>query len=109
MSDLFTRALLSGLGIASLTKDAMRKAAQDLVDRSKLSEEEGRRLAKDLQRRSTVAQKAIETQIETSVRKVLKRFNLEIVKNVPKGSKVIPKKTAPRSRRSARASKAPSR
>ena len=57
MSDLISRALLSGLGLASLTKDAIKKTAEDLVDSSKLSEEEGRKLVEDLQRRSTQAQK----------------------------------------------------
>ena len=63
MSDLISRALLSGLGLASLTKDAIKKTAEDLVDQSKLSEEEGRKLVEDLQRRSTQAQKALEKKI----------------------------------------------
>jgi polyhydroxyalkanoate synthesis regulator phasin len=108
MNDLFTRALLSGLGLANLTKDAIRKTAEDLVDQSKLSEEEGRRLVKDLHRRSTQAQKAIETKIESSVRKVLKQFNLEIVKNPPKGGKSAGKKSPAKSRRSRGTRKAPS-
>ena len=52
MSDTISKALLCGLGLASLTKDAIQKTAEDLVNQSKISEEEGRKLVKDLQRRS---------------------------------------------------------
>ena len=94
MGDLISRALLSGLGLASLTKDAIRKTAEDLVDSSKLSEEEGRKLVEDFQRRSTQAQKALEKKIESSVHKVLKKFNLAIVSDPPKGAKTAKKKRA---------------
>ena len=106
MSDLISRALLCGLGLASLTKDAIRKTAEDLVDRSKISEEEGRRLVKDLQRRSTQAQKTLETKVEIAVRKVLKNFNLEIIKDKPKEAKAVAKKSAGKSGRSGGARKA---
>jgi polyhydroxyalkanoate synthesis regulator phasin len=79
MSDMFTKALLSGLGLASLTKDAIKKTVEDLVDRSKISEEEGRRLVKDFQRRSTETQKDVEKKVKTAVNKVLKNLNLEVV------------------------------
>ncbi|MGA2582532.1 MAG: hypothetical protein ABSG31_04570 [Tepidisphaeraceae bacterium] len=97
MKDVFTKALLSGLGLASLTKDAIQKTAEDLVDRSKLSEEEGKRIVKELHRRSTQAQKAIESKIEKSVHKVLKQLNLEIIKNPAKGAKSAKKKATHKS------------
>jgi polyhydroxyalkanoate synthesis regulator phasin len=92
MSDLITRALLSGLGLASLTKDAIQKTAEDLVNKSNLSEEEGRRLVKELHRRSTKAQKDLEKTVETAVNKLLKNLNLAIVSERPKGAKAAPKK-----------------
>jgi len=109
LSDLISRALLCGLGLASLTKDAIRKTAEDLVDQSKLSEEEGRRLVKELQRRSTQAQKALEKKVEIAVHKVLKNFNLEIIKDRPKEAKAAVKRPAGRSGRRGRARKAGSR
>jgi polyhydroxyalkanoate synthesis regulator phasin len=81
MSDLISKALLSGLGLASLTKDAIQKTAEDLVKKSNLSEEEGRRLVKELHRRSTKAQKDMEKTVETAVNKLLKNLNLAIVHN----------------------------
>ena len=87
MSDLISKALLSGLGLASLTKDAIQKTAEELVKKSNLSEEEGRKLVKDLHRRSAKAQKDLEKTIETAVNKLLKNLNLAIVHDHPKGAK----------------------
>jgi polyhydroxyalkanoate synthesis regulator phasin len=79
MNDLISKALLSGLGLASLTKDAIKKTVEDLVKKSNLSEEEGRRLVKDLHRRSMKAQKALEKTVETAVNKLLKNLHVAIV------------------------------
>src|ERR1700677_2139477 len=87
MSDLISKALLSGLGLASLTKDAIQKTAEELVKKSNLSEEEGRKLVKDLHRRSAKAQKDLEKTVETAVNKLLKNLNLALVHDHPKGAK----------------------
>lgn len=87
MSDLISKALLSGLGLASLTKDAIQKTAEDLVKKSNLSEEEGRKLVKDLHRRSSKAQKDLEKTVETAVNKLLKNLNLALVHDHPKSRK----------------------
>ena len=76
MSDLISKALLVGLGLASLTKDVIQKAVKDLVDQSKISEAEGKRLVKDLQRRSTGARKALEKQADAAVHKTLTTLDL---------------------------------
>ena len=93
MSDLISKALLSGLGLASLTRDAIQKTAEDLVKRSNLSEEEGKRLVKHLHQRSAKAQKAFEKKIESAVNKALNKLNLEIVHHASKVAK--PAKTKP--------------
>jgi len=81
MSEVISRALLCGLGLASLTKDAIQKTAEDLVKQSKISEEEGRKLVKDLQRRSTRAQKALEKEVDEAVHKVLQNVDLTSIIN----------------------------
>ena len=98
MSDLISRALLCGLGLANLTKDAIQKTAEEFIEQSKISEAEGRKLVKDLQRRSAEAEKALEKKIETAVHKVLKNFDL-----------TAGKKPAGKSRRTGRARKAATR
>jgi polyhydroxyalkanoate synthesis regulator phasin len=81
MGDLISKTLLSGLGLASLTKDAIQKTADHLIKKSNLSEEEGRRLVKELQRKTTKAQKTMEKSVESAVNKLLKHVNLAIVSN----------------------------
>jgi polyhydroxyalkanoate synthesis regulator phasin len=87
MADLISKALLTGLGLASLTKDAIKKTAEDLASRSNMSEEEGRRLVKDLQRRSSEAQKALEAKVEKVVHQVLGKLNLMTAPKAKRGGK----------------------
>jgi polyhydroxyalkanoate synthesis regulator phasin len=103
VSDLINKALLSALGLASLTKDAIRKTAEDLVDQSKLSEDEGRKLVEDLHRRSVQAQKALEKKVESVVHKVLKNLDPAILTNL---SKPAAKKSSAKSPRTGRKRKA---
>lgn len=108
MSDLFNRALLVGLGLASLTKDAIEKTAEDLVNRSKISEAEGRKLIKDLKRRSARAQRALEKQVDSAVHMVFENVNVaNVISDRLKGHKTT-KKTATKHRRR-RATKAAKR
>ena len=103
MSDLISRGLLCGLGLASLTKDAIQKTAQDLVNKSKISEEEGKRLMKDLQRRSTEAQKALEKHVDAAVHMVFDNLNVATIINDRLNQKKAPAKAAKTSRRRAKA------
>jgi polyhydroxyalkanoate synthesis regulator phasin len=92
MNDLISKAVLSGLGLASLTKDELRKTAEDLADRSKLSEEEGRRLVTEFQRRSTHAQKTLEKKVHATVNQVLRELNLSTNGESPKRAKAAGKR-----------------
>jgi polyhydroxyalkanoate synthesis regulator phasin len=83
VSELVHKAMLTGLGLASYTGDAIKKSAQELASRSNMSEEEGRRLLKDLQKRSMQAEKALEKKVESVVHDVLGRLNLQVI---PKGA-----------------------
>lgn len=103
MSDLISKALLSGLGLASLTKDAIQKTAKDLVDKSTISEAEGRRLVKELHRRTTHAQKAFEKKVEAAVNKAMKTLNLGMALVDDKSTKAKGKRaTKTKKRRAAR-------
>jgi polyhydroxyalkanoate synthesis regulator phasin len=94
VSDLISKTFLVGLGLASLTKDAIQKAVEDLVDQSKISEAEGRRLAKDLQRRSARARKALEQQADGAVHQVLTKLDLPtMIINRLQGTKPAKKRT----------------
>jgi len=106
VSDLISRALLCGLGLASLTKDAIQKMVQDLVHQSKISEAEGRRMMKDLQRRSSRAQKALEKHVDTAVHTVLTNLDVAgMIVDRLEGKKPAGKRSRKRPRRAARARK----
>ena len=79
MSDVISKALLCGLGLASLTKDAIEKTAADLVKQCKISEEEGKRLVKDLQQRSKQAKKVLEKEVDSVVHKVFQHLDLPAI------------------------------
>lgn len=81
MSEVMSKALLCGLGLASLTKDAIQKTAENLVKQSKISEEEGRKFAKDLERRSKQARTALEKEVDTAVHKMLQHLDLAAIIN----------------------------
>ena len=100
MTDLISKALLRGLGLANLTKNAIKKTVDDVAHKSSLSEDEGRRLFKDLQRRSSKAQKRMEKTVGTAVNRLLKDLHLQIVRTPTKTAK--PAKAAGRSTRAGR-------
>src|SRR5437588_5336484 len=101
MSNLISRALLSGVGFANLTKDAIVKTAEDLVNRSKLSEEEGRRLVKDFQKRSADTQRELERRINSVVGTILANLKPSKAQRRSKRSKATVKVTVRRKRRRA--------
>jgi polyhydroxyalkanoate synthesis regulator phasin len=88
-----------------MTKDAIRKTAEDLVDQSQLSEEEGKKLVQEFHRRSAQAQKALEKKIETAVHKVLGNLHLAATNGRPNGAqsaRAAGKKPAGKGRRTSR-------
>jgi polyhydroxyalkanoate synthesis regulator phasin len=103
LSDLISKALFCSLGFASLTKDAIRKTAEDLVNQSQITEEEGRKLVKDWQRRSVDAERALEKKVETAVHKVLKNLGLSATHQRPKNAKAAGKGAGKGRRRAGKA------
>ena len=87
MNEVISKAILSGLGFASLTRDAIRETAQAFVKQSKLSEKEGRRLVKEFQQRTATAEKALEKRVNEAVRKALKTIDMATAERPKKKSK----------------------
>jgi polyhydroxyalkanoate synthesis regulator phasin len=87
VTDLIGKALLRGLGLANLTRNAIKKTVDDVAARSSLSEDEGRKLVKDLKRRSTKAQKRMEKTVGMAVNTLLKELNLTVVRTPSKATK----------------------
>jgi polyhydroxyalkanoate synthesis regulator phasin len=87
LKDFINKALLSGLGLASLTKDAIQKTVEELVESSNLSEAEGRKLVKELKGKANEVQKSVEKSVESAIHSALKSLNLEVIKDKPKTAK----------------------
>ena len=100
MSDLISRALLCGLGLASLSKDAIQKTAEDFIEQSKISEEEGERLLKELHKKAAKVQKTLDQKVEKAVNQALHGLHIAVVK--------VPPHTAKASTKSAKKSRKPS-
>jgi len=93
MNEILSKVILSGLGFANLTREAIRQTVQDLVDRSKLSEEEGRRLVKEFERRSAHAQQKLEKSVDDAVHKVLKNLDLRAMDGRIKAKRATKRKS----------------
>ena len=79
MSDILKKTLLTGVGLALKTWDEVEELAKDLVDKGKMSEKDGRKFLKDLQKRYEETQKKLEARVEKTVKKFLKSSNVVTV------------------------------
>ena len=76
MLDLVKRGILTGIGIASLTKDKIEELAEKIIEESKLSEEEGRKLVEDLLKQSEEARKNLEEEVKKTVGDALEKLDV---------------------------------
>ncbi|MCK4744626.1 phasin family protein [Candidatus Parcubacteria bacterium] len=82
MSDLIKETILTGLGIASLTKEKAEKLVKDLIKEGEVSEGEGSKLAKELLEKAENNKKALEKQTEKIVHNALKKLNIPSRKDI---------------------------
>lgn len=76
MFDSIKRGMYMGLGLATMTKDKVESIATDMASYSRLSEEEGRKLAERLQEESEEARRNLEKTIDEVVNRNLDRLPL---------------------------------
>jgi polyhydroxyalkanoate synthesis regulator phasin len=76
MPDLIKKTLMTGVGLALKTWDEVEDLAKELVDKGKMSETEGSKFIKDLQKRYEDTQQKLETRVEQAVGKFLKKANV---------------------------------
>ncbi|MCK5320746.1 phasin family protein [Candidatus Parcubacteria bacterium] len=82
MTDLIKKTILTGLGIASLTKEKAEKLVKDLIKEGEVSEGEGSKLVKELLEKMEDNKKAMEKKIEKTVCDVLKKLNIPSRKDI---------------------------
>jgi len=76
MIDLIKKTMLTGVGLAVMTKDKVQELGEDLVTQAKLSENEGRAFVDDLLKQSETARAEFETRVGAVVKKVIESMNL---------------------------------
>jgi polyhydroxyalkanoate synthesis regulator phasin len=75
MLNLIKKTMLTGVGLAGLTKNKVEKLAKELAKKGKLSEKEGKKLVDDLLKKSEKARKDLEAQIEKVANNTMKKMN----------------------------------
>ena len=76
MADLIKKTMLAGIGLALRTWDEVETVAKELVEKGKMSEREGSRFLKDLQKKYEDTQKKLEARVEKSVKEFLKKADV---------------------------------
>ncbi len=76
MFELIKKTLLTGVGLAVMTKDKVEELGKDLASQAKLSEQEGKEFIDHLMAQSESARKDFESRISTAVQKVVAGLNL---------------------------------
>ena len=76
MIDLVKKAMFTGLGVMSLTKEKVEEIADEFVAKGKLSEQEGKKLVKDILERSEESKGELKKQIELAVQSTLAKMDI---------------------------------
>jgi len=76
MLDTIYKTFLAGVGLAVATKEKIDAHIEELVEKGKLSEKEGRDLAEDLLKKSKQARKDLQKQVEKWVDEVLHKLQI---------------------------------
>ncbi|HHE39254.1 MAG TPA: phasin superfamily protein [Candidatus Cloacimonetes bacterium] len=76
MFDLLKKTMLTGIGIASMTKDKIEELGKKISEESKLTAEEGKRMINDLLKQSEKAREDLENQVQKLVKKTLEKLDI---------------------------------
>ena len=76
MKETLKNILYTGIGIAFLTKDKIEELKAALVEKGRISQEEGRQFVDDLLRRSEKARDQLDLWINKRVEERIEQFNL---------------------------------
>lgn len=82
MIDLIKKALLTGVGVASLTKDKIEDLAKELIDKGKMSEQEGEKLVQEMLSRAEESRETVKSQTETLVKNTVNKMQLARVEDI---------------------------
>ena len=76
MIDLVKKAMFTGIGVMSLTKEKVEEIAGEFVAKGKRSEQEGKNLVNDLLERSEESKGELKKQIEVVVKSTMAKMDI---------------------------------
>jgi polyhydroxyalkanoate synthesis regulator phasin len=82
MIELIKKAVLTGVGIASLTKDKIEDLANELIDKGKMSEQEGEKLVQEMLSRADESRESMKSQTENLVKKTITKMQLARIEDI---------------------------
>ena len=76
MIDLIKKAVLTGMGVASLTKDKIEEFSRELIEKGKLTEQEGEKFVQEMRKRAEESRDALVLQTDKIVEATLNKMQL---------------------------------
>lgn len=76
MIDLVKKAMFTGLGVMSMTKEKVEEIAGEFIEKGKLSEQEGKKFVQEMLERSEESKNEIKKQIEFAVKGSLAKMDI---------------------------------
>jgi polyhydroxyalkanoate synthesis regulator phasin len=100
MIDLIKKAMFTGIGVATLTRDKIEEISREFIEKGKLSESEGKKLVDDLMTKSEKAKNDAKDQVEGYVKMALNKMDLassseldELKKEIAELKKILESKS----------------
>ena len=76
MLNIVKKSMLTGIGLALIAKDEVEDLAKELVNKGKMSENEGTKFLEDLQKRYDETQKRLEEKVQRAVKDFMKKADI---------------------------------
>jgi polyhydroxyalkanoate synthesis regulator phasin len=76
MLNIIKKSMLTGIGLALIAKDEVEDLAKDLVNKGKMSENEGTKFLEDLQKRYDQTQQKLEEKVQKAVKDFMKKADV---------------------------------
>ena len=76
MLNIIKKSMLTGIGLALIAKDEVEDLAKELVNKGKMSENEGTKFLEDLQKRYDETQTKLEEKVQTAVKDFMKKADV---------------------------------
>ena len=76
MLNIIKKSMLTGIGLALIAKDEVEDLAKELVNKGKMSENEGTKFLEDLQKRYDQTQQKLEEKVQKAVKDFMKKADV---------------------------------